>query len=57
LNLEKMSRHAIASAVRNSRSEQGKWRRRRLLPGWSSADGGIEEFPLFRETSLSSRAI
>jgi hypothetical protein len=28
-----------------------------FFPGWSSADGGIEEFPLFRETSLSSRAI
>jgi hypothetical protein len=26
------------------------------LPGWSSADGGIEEFPLFRDTCRFSRS-
>jgi hypothetical protein len=28
-----------------------------FFPGWSSALGGIDEFPLLRETSRSSRAI
>ena len=27
-----------------------------VFPGWSSPDGGIEEFPLLREISRSSRA-
>jgi hypothetical protein len=27
----------------------------RLRPGWASIDGGNEEFPLFRDTSRSSR--
>ena len=28
----------------------------RLRPGWASIDGGNEEFPLFRDTSRSSRS-
>jgi hypothetical protein len=28
----------------------------RFRPGWASIDGGNEEFPLFRDTSRSSRS-
>jgi hypothetical protein len=28
----------------------------RVRPGWASIDGGNEEFPLFRDTSRSSRS-